>query len=438
MDDHNSVFMGRFKRYVDMTTALSTSAVRQFADKFLGYDMNHNQQAYALAQALGQLKGPVMKIAQFLATVPDAIPEEYTQAFMALQAQAPPMGELFVKRRLRSELGEEWQQQFSHFDLIPTAAASLGQVHRAMHHNGQKLACKLQYPSMASTVDADLNQLKLIFKIYETTFKALAVDDVFIEIAERLREELDYRREAQHMTYYQHIFKDDKTIHIPTVYNELSTDRLLTMSWLEGQPLKVLQDHPQEFRNELAKTLFNAWYKPFYHYGLIHGDPHLGNYSVNENGHINLFDFGCVRMFPGTFVASVIDLYQAFLYNDADRAVEAYRRWGFQNLSKEMVDVLNLWAKMLYEPLLDDRVRSIHSTNRGLEGRAIAEHVHQELRRLGGVKPPREFVFMDRAAVGIGAAFMHLQAENNWHQLLENLIHDFDADTLQQRQNSLM
>ena len=433
----NSDLIGRFKRYAAMTTSLSSTAARQVAERFLGVEIDHAAQAKTLTQALGQLKGPVMKIAQFLATVPDAIPEEYTQAFTALQANAPPMGELFVKRRMRAELGVDWQQKFAHFNLQSVAAASLGQVHIARHHDGQKLACKLQYPDMASIIDADLNQLKLFLKIYESTIGALSLDEVFTEISERLWEELDYQREAQHIHWYQQIFKDHGDIRIPKICSELSTNRLLTMSWMQGQPLKDIQQYPQEFRNKLAATLFESWYRPFYHYGIIHGDPHLGNYSVTDDGHINLFDFGCIRVFNGHFVASVIDLYRAFLHNDADRAVEAYRRWGFQNLSKEMIDVLNLWAKMLYEPLLDDRVRTIHKTNRGLEGRAVAEHVHKELRRLGGVKPPREFVFMDRAAVGIGAAFMHLQAENNWHQLLENLIQDFDAEQLQQRQNNI-
>jgi predicted unusual protein kinase regulating ubiquinone biosynthesis (AarF/ABC1/UbiB family) len=428
----------RFKRYGQVTTSLGSTVARLLGERFLGLEINHDVQAQLLAHALGDLKGPVMKVAQFLATVPDAVPEEYARAFLHLQSQAPPMGWLFVKRRMRAELGENWLQKFADFEQTASAAASLGQVHKARSLDGTLLACKLQYPNMAATVEADLNQLKVFLKIYDSTFKALSTEEIFIEIAERLREEVDYELEAAHMVLYQEIFKEDPAVHIPQVWTELSTKRLLTMSWLAGAPLKEMIHESQAFRNQVAADLFRAWYKPFYHYGLIHGDPHLGNYSFCADGSINLLDFGCIRKFRGQFIAGVIQLYHAFLYHQPEQAVAAYEKWGFRHLSKEMIDVLNLWAHMLYEPLLEDRVRPIQPENRGLKGRAMAEKVHQELRRLGGVKPPREFVFMDRAAVGIGSVFMHLCAEQNWHQLFQEIIQDFDADTVDQRQNQLL
>lgn len=437
MAEHTDYLSGRLKRYANVTTSVGSTAARMLGQRFLGLEVDHADQAKALANALGNLKGPVMKVAQFLATVPDAVPEEYSQEFLQLQSQAPPMGWLFVKRRMRAELGENWQQKFKEFEQQASAAASLGQVHKAVSLDGDLLACKLQYPDMASIVEADLNQLKMVFKVYEATFKALSIDEIFAEIAERLREELDYQLEAKHIALYQGIFSDDPLVHLPQVYPGLSTTRLLSMSWLEGQPLKQITDTPQEFRDQVAANLFHAWYKPFYQYGLIHGDPHLGNYSFREDSSINLLDFGCIRKFQGRFVAGVIQLYQAFLHNKMEQAVHAYEQWGFQNLSKDMIEVLNLWAKMLYEPLMDDRIRPIQAENRGLEGRAIAERVHQELRRLGGVKPPREFVFMDRAAVGIGSVFMHLRAEQNWYQLFQQLIADFDVTALDQRQQDL-
>ncbi len=434
-EDHLS---GRLRRYANVTSAVGATAARMIGEKFLGVDINHESQAQSLAMALGNLKGPVMKVAQFLATVPDAVPQEYSQHFMQLQSQAPAMGWLFVKRRMRAELGDDWLRRFASFDQTASAAASLGQVHKAMSLNGEILACKLQYPDMASTVEADLTQLKIILKLYESFFKALSVDDIFEEISERLHEELDYQLEAKHMALYQQVFKDQPTVHVPSIDASLSTRRLLTMTWSDGQHLPDILDQPQEFRNQLAANLFNAWYYPFYHYGLIHGDPHPGNYSFADDGSINLLDFGCIRKFSGKFVGGVIQLYQSFLHNCPEQAVDAYQKWGFQNLNKDLIDVLNLWAKMIYEPLLDDRIRPIQADNRGLEGRAVAERVHQELRRLGGIKPPREFVFMDRAAVGIGSVFMRLQAEQNWCQLFQALIQDFHAEQLEQRQQNLL
>jgi predicted unusual protein kinase regulating ubiquinone biosynthesis (AarF/ABC1/UbiB family) len=215
---------------------------------------------------------------------------------------------------------------------------------------------------------------------------------------------------------------------------ELSTGRLLTMSWLEGKPLLTFKAESQEARNKLAYNMFRAWYLPFYQYGVIHGDPHLGNYTVADNLDVNLLDFGCVRVFPPRFVGGVIDLYWALARGDRDLAVHAYESWGFRDLRPEVVDILNEWASFLYGPLMEDRTRLIQGEHKGTYGREVAERVHQRLREAGGVKPPREFVFMDRAAVGLGSVFMHLQAEINWYELFMDLIRDFDVAALETRQ----
>jgi hypothetical protein len=188
--------------------------------------------------------------------------------------------------------------------------------------------------------------------------------------------------------------------------------------------------------------MFRIWYVPFYFYGVIHGDPHLGNYTVapeNSTGRtVNLLDFGCVRIFPASFVKGVIDLYHALERDDEELAVQAYESWGFGNLSKEMIAVLNRWAGFVYGPLLDDRTRPIQEKSKGAraepEGPRLVDSVHQDIRRLGGIAPPRAFVFMDRAAIGLGSVFMHLRAEINWHRLFHELIDDFDVDQLATRQ----
>ena len=177
-------------------------------------------------------------------------------------------------------------------------------------------------------------------------------------------------------------------------------------------------------------NMFRAWYVPFYYYGVIHGDPHLGNYTVRDDGSINLLDYGCIRVFSPAFVKGVIDLYRALSDDDMELAVEAYRSWGFDNLDKETIDVLNMWARFIYGPLMEDKVRTIQQNNTGLYGREVAEKVHGELRRLNGVRPPREFVLMDRAALGLGSVFMHLKAEINWYQLFNDLIRSFEVSEL--------
>jgi predicted unusual protein kinase regulating ubiquinone biosynthesis (AarF/ABC1/UbiB family) len=208
------------------------------------------------------------------------------------------------------------------------------------------------------------------------------------------------------------------------------------MSWLEGGPLmrRLEQDPPQEERNKIAEALFRAWYVPLYRYGVIHGDPHLGNYQVRPDATVNLLDFGTIRVFPAKFVRGVIDLYEAVRDDDDDKAHHAYTTWGFTDLSREKMAVLNLWARFLYEPLMQDRVRRIQETNDPQYGREVAERVHAGLKRTGGVKPPREFVLMDRSAIGLGGVFLRLGAELNWSRLFHGLIEDFDSDALAARQ----
>ena len=184
--------------------------------------------------------------------------------------------------------------------------------------------------------------------------------------------------------------------------------------------------------------MFYAWYYPFYHFGIIHGDPHLGNYSANKDYAINLLDFGCVRFFKPNFVKGVIDLYHALMNNNEELAVYAYESWGFENISKELIEILNIWAKFLFSPLLENKVMKMQETNSTAYGAEAASKVHKELKSIGGVRPPREFVFMDRAAIGLGSVFLHLGAELNWYKIFNELILNFNEKKVEVNQNKLM
>ena len=442
-DDRDSVsgaqIGGRLRRYARVTTTMGGLAARVAGERYLGWEIDRSKHAADLREALGGLKGPIMKVAQILSTIPDALPPEYADELAGLQADAPSMGWLFTKRRMAAELGADWQQKFGSFSRNAVSAASLGQVHRAVGLDGKPLAVKLQYPDMGSAIDADLRQLKLLFQLYERYDSAISTSDIYDELSERLLEELDYRREAINMQLYQLMLSAEDFVEVPQHIPELSTRRLLTMNWLDGTRLMPFLDtNPdQETRNRIARNMFRVWYVPFYYYGIIHGDPHLGNYSIGEGNRINLMDFGSIRLFRPEFVAGVIELYKALRDGDADLAIHAYERWGFSGLDKDAIEVLNIWAGFIYAPLLEDRVRPIQQTRGGKAGRELAGQVHAELKRIGGIKPPREFVLMDRAAVGLGSVFMHLGAEVNWHTLFHDLIDDFDLDKLAARQKKI-
>ena len=439
-DSEKNRFSARAKRYGRVGANVGGVAARIAGRRLFGLDPGADKDAAALAAALGGLKGPIMKVAQLLATIPEALPAEYAAELSQLQSQAPPMGWSFVRRRMAAELGPDWESKFTTFEHEAAASASLGQVHRAVAHDRRPLAAKLQYPDMQSAVEADLAQLGVLFSLHRRMRPAVETSEILREISARLREELDYELEAKHTSLYGLIFAAEPSIRVPEVLPALSTRRLLTMTWLEGRRLLDYTDRPLEERNQIARAMFRAWWFPFSHYGVIHGDPHLGNYTVFEDGDgraagINLLDYGCMRTFAPKFVQGVIDLYHGLLRNDRALVVHAYETWGFAGLSNELIDILNIWANFIYGPMLDDQVRTIAGdVKHGAYGRQEAFKVHQGLREKGPVRVPREFVFMDRAAIGLGGVFLRLDAKLNFHRLFNEAIAGAELADITRRQ----
>ena len=439
-DDEANRFSARAARYVRVGTNVGAVAARVAGQRLFGRETDNARNAADLAAALGGLKGPMMKVAQLLSTIPEALPPEYARELSQLQSQAPPMGPAFVRRRMVAELGPDWAKRFASFEPQSAASASLGQVHRAVALDGRPLAVKLQYPDMQSAVEADLTQLKVVFAIHARMDPAVDTREILAEISARLREELDYLHEASHIRLYSHILDGDPLVRVPRVLDELTTGRLLTMTWLDGEKLLAFKESPLEHRNEIARAMFRAWWFPFSHYGVIHGDPHLGNYTIfpGETGApagINLLDYGCIRTFHVVFVQGVIDLYTGLLRGDRALVVHAYETWGFKGLTNELIDAMSIWARFIYGPLLEDRVRSLaEDTAPGEYGRREAFQVHKVLKEKGPVTVPREFVFMDRAAIGLGGVFLHLGAKMNWYKLFNEQIEGFKLDDVAARQ----
>ncbi|HEV7326897.1 MAG TPA: AarF/UbiB family protein [Bosea sp. (in: a-proteobacteria)] len=442
-DSEANRFSARAARYARVGANVGGVAARIAGTKLFGLEGRNATNAEALAKALGGLKGPLMKVAQLVATIPDVVPPEYAAELQKLQSEAPPMGAAFVKRRMQAELGASWRERFAEFELKPAAAASLGQVHRATTLNGAQVACKLQYPDMESAVEADISQLEILFGLHRRMGAVIDTSEIAKEISARVREELDYRREAKHVALYQQMLAATPEVRVPDVVPELSTRRLLTMGWLDGDKILNHKQASQQVRDRISTAMFRAWWRPFSHHGVIHGDPHLGNYTVfqegGEPGGINLLDYGCIRIFPPSFVGGVVDLYRGLLEGDDARVVHAYEVWGFKGLNKELIDILNIWARFIYGPLLEDRTRRIAEGVSPAEyGRKQAFQVHSALKARGPVTVPREFVFMDRAAIGLGGVFLHLDAELNFHRLFEQEIEAFDVARVAREQGAAL
>jgi predicted unusual protein kinase regulating ubiquinone biosynthesis (AarF/ABC1/UbiB family) len=437
MSDEEANFTRSLARFMRVSAGLTGVAARGAGRKLAGTNVISAANAADLTRVLGNLRGPVMKAAQFIATVPGVLPPEVAAPLLSLQANAPPMGAAFVRRRMTAELGVDWEKKFKSFEREAAHAASLGQVHRAVAKDGRVLACKLQYPDMSAAVDADVRQLKGWLALQRGIDSTIDTSEFGREVAARLKEELDYVLEAAHMRLYAVMLRDRGDIAVPEPVPALSTVKLLTMTWLEGKPVAECETADPKTRNAASTALFKAWWRPFARFGAIHGDPHLGNYTVRKDGGINLLDFGCVRTFKPAFVEGVIALYRAIQKNDDALAAKAYRAWGFAKVTPEMTAVLNLWAKFIFNPLLDDRVRMVDDGVAAAEyGIKQANEVHAKLREIGGIRPPREFVFMDRAAIGLGGALIRLGARLNFHKLFEEEIADFDVETLAKRQRA--
>ena len=257
-DNEANRLSARATRYARLGVNAGALAARVGVNRLRGG--GRETDAKALASALGSMKGPLMKVAQMLTTIPDAVPADFAAELTKLQSQAPPMGALFVRRRMQAELGPNWRERFAEFDLKPAAAASLGQVHRAVSLGGERLACKLQYPDMASAVETDLSNLDLLFSFHRRASAAIDTREMAREIRERVREELDYQREAKVARLYRVMLADRPFVRVPRVDDSLSTRRLLTMQWLDGEPLVAFERAPQEARDAIAVGLFDAWW----------------------------------------------------------------------------------------------------------------------------------------------------------------------------------
>ena len=247
--------------------------------------------------------------------------------------------------------------------------------------DGRPVAAKLQYPDMASALEADLNQLKLVFAVGQRFDPAIRTEEIHAEIIVAAARGARLRREARHVALYRHMLRDEAAVHVPEVVGELSTDRLLTMTWLAGEPLLNWKTRPHEERDALAVNMFRAWYVPFYFYGVIHGDPHLGNYTVRPIGRGQPDGLRLRARLPAALRGRIDRPLSRAAGRRPDLAVAAYEGWGFTGCHARSSRVLNRWAAFVYGPLMDDRARRITEGMAGVYGREMAEGVLEELRR---------------------------------------------------------
>ncbi|HEY5155754.1 MAG TPA: AarF/ABC1/UbiB kinase family protein [Acidimicrobiales bacterium] len=379
--------------------------------------------AEQVAEALGQMKGALMKLGQMASYLDQGLPEHVRGALAELQTAAPPMSPELAAGMVRAELGGEPDEIFAEWDPVPMAAASIGQVHRAMTHDGQAVAVKVQYPGVDQAMGADLDNVGLLFAGMGQLFPGLDHKPLVAELRERLVEELDYRLEAENQTLFAAYYDGHPTIHVPKVHHRYSTRRVLTTELAAGAHLDDVAAWDQDQRNLAAETIYRFAFGSLYRLNVFNGDPHPGNYLFRPDGHVTFLDFGLVKH----FTAAEIELFEVMIqamvmdHDPAEfrRVVEDIDllRPGMAFTDAEVVDYFGHF----YEFVMTDGEYTITPEYASETVRRFFDTSgpYGEIMKASNVPP--SMVIIQRINLGLYAIFAELAATANWRRLAEEL-----------------
>ncbi len=305
-------------------------------------------------KALSRLRGTTLKAAQLLSMEMELVPEAYQKELSKAASQVPPINRALIRKVITTEFKKPPEKIFQKFEAVPFAAASLGQVHRAVGSNGEDLAVKVQYPGMAKSIVSDIDLLRGVLKVtpFAKDFESMAD-----EIKERVLEELDYVHEARNMELFANQF--DKVI-IPEVFPELSTKRVITTERIDGLHLNDwLKTKPsQEQRNHYGQILVEVFYDSINRLNILHGDPNLGNYLFRDDGQLGLIDFGCVFQLDNQFLKASVDLIEAYEVKDVERIVMICKDMGMEYKvdfsNEDFREFMLSWIEWITRPVRGD------------------------------------------------------------------------------------
>jgi predicted unusual protein kinase regulating ubiquinone biosynthesis (AarF/ABC1/UbiB family) len=381
----------------------------------------HVRNAERIVQTLGELKGAVMKVGQYMSIQTDLLPKEYADVLASLQKSAPPVEYERIESVIISEFGKSPEALFAHFDREPHASASIGQVHRARLAKGTEVVVKIQYPEVDKNIEGDLSNLKTILSTGSIMgYRKSDLEGVFAEIRDRLYEELDYDQEMENLKEFRHIFQKDKRIRIPRVFPAYCSYKVLTMEYLPGDPLEALQAPPytQEDRNRFGELVFDLFAHQILRLGLVHADPHPGNFAFQKEGPMILYDFGCLKRIPPYIREACRDLARCGLQGDYEKIDEALLRLGSRDPRREPPDrdFYRQYLEVLQEPFQPDvaydfGTSKIHERMVELAPLGVSKMFH--------FKPSRETVFIGRTIGGHYGNMLHIGARAKWRELLE-------------------
>lgn len=427
MKEHNSIPVSKVRRagkFISTGAKIGTNYLKHFGRKLvnpdIGKDPLHEDNARDIYDSLSELKGSALKVAQMLSMDKNLLPAAYQQKFAMAQYSAPPLSYPLVAKTFRSTLGKSPDQLFDSFTRKAVNAASMGQVHQATRA-GRKLAVKVQYPGVAESVKSDLAMVKPI-ALSMFNLNPVEYDEFIQEVEHRLLEETDYQLELKRSIQLSEACAHIPHLVFPKYYPELSSSRILTMDWLEGEPLgEVLKRGTDP---ETAQRIGQAMWD-FYHYQMhelkaVHADPHPGNFIITHDGKLGVIDFGCVKIIPQDFYSTYFQLLDKHLLKDKKRRDEVFRQLRFiypddsEYEVKFFTDLFCELVTMLARPFQTDRFN--FADNAYFESLfALGERLAnmKELRQSKKARGVRDALYINRTYFGLYNILHDLRVEVN-------------------------
>ena len=427
---------GRFFKLAGMTASVagryaSERVQSAFSSEQEAQDrkrLSYSKMADDIVDTLGELKGAVMKLGQIASQTQDFLPKEFSEALQKLQKEAPPVDFEVIRSQIEQELGDTPENLFKSFDSEPYAAASIGQVHRAVTKSGIAVVVKVQYPGVDRSCDSDLKQLRLTLKLGGLIkMPKASVDALFEEIKERLHEELDYNNEARNLRRFRQFHQGHEGIIVPKVISRLSSRRVLTLEYVEGDDVQNLSklDYDQQTINRIGHRLFGMLTRQLFCFQQIHGDPHPGNFAFRKDGTVVIYDFGCVKVLRPEIVEAYKDAIVASIHEDYAFVDDALLRLGARVPSRGSPggDYYSVWRNIFFEPFFGYDEYDFSTADLHLQA---AKETSLLFEHLAHFKPPVESLYIDRMISGHYWIMKSLGVKANFRPELDRAIAEFE------------
>ena len=396
---------------------------------------------------LGHMKGALMKIGQLVSFIGEGLPDNVQETLASLQADVPPMAPSLTESVIVEDLGVGPDRLFLDWDPLPVAAASIGQVHKAVLKDGREVAVKVQYPGLAATLDSDLSDAKRLHRVFSmVALKSLDMTTMVNELRDRMHEELDYELEASRQHRFHERYLDHPFLAVPAVHPELSSKRVLTSDWVDGMDWATFEATAgYDLRQTIGEALFRFEQGAIYRAREFNADPHPGNYRFHADGRITLLDFGLAKRWTQQEIDSLWPLIDPLLEGDAEGAVKQMVRAGFLTPDHGL-DPQHVWEYVStpYQPFLVDEFEFSREFTKDALSR-IADIYGPYSDVINSLTLPPSFILLDRVVWGVAAILGRLGARNRWRAILAEYREDappvtrlgsLEAEWLAHRPNS--